>query len=84
MSLWTNAASLCEGEQLKRCHAGIVCCEQEVAVEAELASIARRTLNIQTLAPRKLDALDFREVAVGQVLAALSLSYRLGRGRQKH
>lgn len=72
-ALWTNAASMCEGEQQQRCHAGIARCEHEVAVDAELASIARRALNIPTLATRKMDSLDFHEVAVWQVLAALRL-----------
>jgi hypothetical protein len=50
-----------------------------VVVDAELASIARRTLNIQTLATRKMDSLDFHEVAVWQVLEALRLAHRMGR-----
>ena len=79
LALWTNAASMCEGEQQERCHAGIARCEHEVAVDAELASIARRTLKIQTLATRKMDSLDFHEVAVWQVLAALRLAHRSGR-----
>lgn len=79
LALWTNAASMCEGEQQQCCHAGIARCEHEVAVDAELASIARRTLNIQTLATRKMDSLDFHEVAVWQVLAALRLAHRMGR-----
>jgi hypothetical protein len=79
LALWTNAASMCEGEQQQRCHAGIARCEHEVAVDAELASIARRTLNIQTLATRKMDSLDFHEVSVWQVLAALRLAHRMSR-----
>ena len=79
LALWTNAASMCEGEQQQRCHTGIARCEHEVAVDAKLASIARRTLNIKTLATRKTDSLDFHEVAVWQVLAALRLAHRMGR-----
>jgi hypothetical protein len=79
LALWTNAASMCEGEQQQHCHAGIARCEHEVVVDAELASIARRTLNIQTLATRKMDSLDFHEVAVWQVLEALRLAHRMGR-----
>lgn len=79
LALWTNAASTCEGEQQEHCHAGIARCEHEVAVDAELASIARRTLNIQTLETRKMDSLDFHGVAVWQVLAALRLAHRAGR-----
>ena len=79
VALWTNAASQCEGEQQQRCHDGIARCEHEVAVDAELASIARRILNIPTLTTRKMDSLDFHEVAVWQVLAALRLAHRMGR-----
>lgn len=79
LALWTNAASQCEGEQQQHCNAGIARSEHEVAVDAELASIARRTLSIQTLATRKMDSLDFHEVAVWQVLAALRLAHRMGR-----
>jgi hypothetical protein len=79
LALWTNAASLCEGEQQALCHAGIARCEHEVAVDTELASIARRILNIPTLATRKMDALDFHEVSVWQVLASLRLAHRMGR-----
>ena len=70
---------MCEGEQQHRCHVGIARCEHEVAVDAELASIARRILKIPTLATRKMDSLDFHEVAVWQVLEALRLAYRAGR-----
>ncbi|MBL8808733.1 MAG: hypothetical protein JNM43_01035 [Planctomycetaceae bacterium] len=79
LALWTNAASMCEGEQQHRCHVGIARCEHEVAVDAELASIARRILKVPTLATRKMDSLDFHEVAVWQVLEALRLAYRAGR-----
>jgi hypothetical protein len=83
LALWTNAASMCEGEQQQRCHAGIARCEHEVAVDAELASIARRILNIPTLATRKMDALDFHEVAVWHVLEALRMAHRKGRKDKK-
>lgn len=79
LALWTNAAAKCEGEQQQRCHTGIARCEHEVAVDAELASIARRILKIPTLATRKMDSLDFHEVAVWQVLEALRLAHRTGR-----
>jgi len=79
LALWTNAASQCDGEQQQRCHAGIARCEHEVAVDAELASVALRILNIPTLTTRKMDSLDFHEVAVWQVLAALRLAHRMGR-----
>ena len=79
LALWTNAASMCECEQQQRCHAGIARCLHEVAVDAQLASVARRILNIPTLTTRKMDSLDFHEVAVWQVLAALRLAHRMGR-----
>ena len=79
VALWTRAASLCDGEEEQRCLAGIARCEHEVAVDAELASVARRLLNIPTLETRRSDALDFHEVSVGQLLAALRLVHRMGR-----
>ena len=79
LALWTNAASQCRGEQQQRCHAGIARCEHEVAVDTQLASVARRILNIPTLTTRKMDSLDFHEVAVWQVLEALRLAHRMGR-----
>ena len=79
VALWTRAADLCNGERQQRCHAGITRCEHEVAVDAELASVARRVLDIPTLETRKSDALDFHEVSVWQLLAALRLSHRMGR-----
>lgn len=82
VALWTNAASLCEGEQQTLRHAGIARCEHAVAVDAELALIARRILNIPTLATRKMDSLDFHEVSVWQVLAALRLAHRMGRRQE--
>ena len=79
LALWNNAASMCEGEQQQRCHAGIARCEHQVAVDAELASVARRILNIPTLETRRSDGLDFHEVSVWQLLAALRLAHRMGR-----
>ena len=79
LALWTNAASMCDGEQQQRCHAGIARCEHEVAVDTELASVARRILDIPTLDTRKSDALDFHEASVWQLLAALRLAHRMGR-----
>ena len=69
VALWTKAASLCDGEDEQRCLAGIARCEHEVKVDAELASVAKRMLNIPTLETRRSDALDFHEVSVGQLLA---------------
>ena len=72
-ALWTRARLLCDVLKQQRCEDGIVRCQRVIAVDAELASIARRTLNIQTLATRKMDSLVFHEVAVWQVLATLRL-----------
>ncbi|RLS99176.1 MAG: hypothetical protein DWI15_00070 [Planctomycetota bacterium] len=79
VALWARAVSLCSGEQQHRCHAGTARCEHEVAVDTELASVARRILDIPTLDTRKSDALDFHEVSVWQLLAALRLAHRMGR-----
>ena len=79
VALWTRVAALCDGEQQQRCHAGIARCEYEVAVDTELASVARRILDIPTLDTRKSDALDFHEVSVWQLRAALRLAHRMGR-----
>ncbi len=54
-------------------------CQHEVAIDAELDSIAQRVLNIPTLESRKMDSLDFHEVSVWQLLAALRLAHRAGR-----
>lgn len=79
VALWTRAASMCEGEDEQRCLAGIARCEHEVKVDTELASVANRILNIPTLETRNSDALDFRQVSVGQLLQALRLAHRMGR-----
>lgn len=47
-------------------------------IEAVLAAIAKETLGIETLATRKCDALDFHDVAVWSVKAALEAAYRAG------
>ena len=79
VALWTRAASLCDGEEEQRCLVGINRCVHEVAVDAELASVARRILNIPTLESRRSDSLDFHEVSVGKLLAVLRLAHRMGR-----
>lgn len=43
-----------------------------------LADIAKRVLNIETLEMRKMDSLDFHDVAVWQVKKALEAAYRAG------
>jgi hypothetical protein len=70
---------LCTGSQEQRCREGIAKCQQAVEVDEELASIARRIMDIPTLETRKSDSLDFHKVAVWEVLSALRLAYRTGR-----
>ncbi len=43
-----------------------------------LAEIARRMLNVDTLETRKMDSLDFHDVAVWQLKKALEAAYRAG------
>lgn len=43
-----------------------------------LAEIAKQVLNIETLATRKMDSLDFHDIAVWQLRAALEAAYRAG------
>lgn len=57
---------------------------QQQATEAtdrdtELAKIASAKLGMPTLQTRNSDSLDFREVAVWQVRAALLAAFELGR-----
>jgi len=52
--------------------------QQQIDVDAELASIAKRTLEIPTLDARNSDRLDFHEVSVWALLKALRLAYRAG------
>ena len=44
-----------------------------------LTEIARRHLGLQTLAARNSDSLDFHEVAVWSLRAALEAAFELGR-----
>lgn len=43
-----------------------------------LAAIAKETLHIDTLETRKSDSIDFHDVAVWSVKAALEAAYRAG------
>jgi hypothetical protein len=45
-----------------------------------IAEIARRLLGVETLQTRNRDALDFHDVAVWQLKAALEAAYRAGAG----
>ena len=44
-----------------------------------ILKIAREVLDIETLEPRKMDRLDFHDVAVWQVAKALEAAYEAGR-----
>jgi hypothetical protein len=43
-----------------------------------LADIAKRLLDVETLEARNMDSLDFHELAVWQLRAALEAAYRAG------
>ena len=47
--------------------------------DKELAQIARQHLHIETLETRRSDSLDFHDVSVWGVKAALHAAYDLGR-----
>jgi hypothetical protein len=48
-------------------------------VDKKLAEIARHTLHIKTLETHHSDGLDFHDVSVWSVKAALKAAYNLGR-----
>ena len=77
MALWQRAIATCPCEQPAYA-GGVTRCKRQIDVDAELASIARRTLQIPTLESRKSDRLDFHEIAVWELLKALRLAYRAG------
>ena len=77
LALWQRAIETCPGEQPAYANS-VARCERQIAVDAELASIARRTLQIPTLDARNSDRLDFHEVSVWELLKALRLAYRAG------
>ena len=52
--------------------------KQEPTIDELLAAIAKATLHIDTLETRKSDSLDFHDVAVWSVKAALEAAYRAG------
>ena len=78
LALWRRAIETCPSEEPPRYAAGVARCERQIAIDAELASIARRVFGLPTLESRKADSLDFHEVAVWDVLQALRLAYRAG------
>jgi transcriptional regulator with AAA-type ATPase domain len=74
------AIDLCDDSTHKATYqAGIDRCDAAAAVDRELASIAKRILQIPTLETRKSDQLDFHEVGVWSLQEALRLAYRLHR-----
>ena len=52
--------------------------KKEPTVDELLAAIVKATLHIDTLETRKSDLLDFHDVAVWSVKAALEAAYRAG------
>lgn len=52
--------------------------KKKPTVDELLAAIAKATLHIDTLETRKSDSLDFHDVAVWSVKAALEAAYRAG------
>ncbi len=60
---------------------GIAAKAAELTITDELEIVARRELDIATLETRDSDRLDFHEVHVARILAALRQAYQLGRSR---
>lgn len=54
----------------------------EKALEKALEEIARKRLYIDTLEEQGSDGLDFHEVAVWSLKAALEEAYKLGKGER--
>ena len=48
------------------------------AIDATLAEIAKRHLSLETLETRRMDDLDFHDLAVWSVKAALEAAYAAG------
>lgn len=79
LALWKRAIATSECQTPAAYLAGVARCEDQIAVDADLASIAGRVLGIPTLATRNSDELDFHEIAVWSVLEALRLAHAAGR-----
>lgn len=78
-ALWRRAADLAPNDDVKNKRlADAVECDRLAAVDVELAEIARRSLNVQTLEARGSDRLDFHDCHVRLILAALRLAYAAG------
>lgn len=79
-ALWRRAAATCNDAKRRSAYEDHARrCDGEVAVDERLAAIARRHLRIPTLEARNADHLDFHEVDVWGLLAALRAAYRVGR-----
>ncbi|MFM7832718.1 MAG: DUF6900 domain-containing protein [Planctomycetaceae bacterium] len=78
-ALWRRAAGMCRDDQAASCREGLQRCEFEIHTDAELASIARRILEIPTLENRGSDHLDVHQIAVWQLREALRLAHQHGR-----
>ncbi|MFM7169100.1 MAG: DUF6900 domain-containing protein [Planctomycetaceae bacterium] len=78
-ALWRRAAGMCRDDQAASCREGLQRCEFEIHTVAELASIARRILEIPTLENRGSDHLDVHQIAVWQLREALRLAHQHGR-----
>lgn len=77
--LWKLAIGRCpDSQRIEHYQRQVARCEREVAVDQQLADIARRVLRIPALDERRSDRLDFREVGVWQLKEALRLAYRAG------
>ncbi len=77
LALWQQAIATCPVEQPSYAE-GVARCQRRINLDAELASIAMRTMDIPTLDTRNSDGLDFHEVAAWELLNALRLAYRAG------
>jgi hypothetical protein len=82
MALWKRAIATCPSDTPEAYSAGVARCQRQINVDAQLASIARRAMDIPTLDTRNSDGLDFHEVAVWEILKALRLAYRAGQSSQ--
>ena len=73
-ALWQMAIDLCDDPDRQATYRdGIARCDAAAAVDRELASIAKRILQIPTLETRKADHLDFHETMEAYFDAKASL-----------
>jgi hypothetical protein len=78
LALWQRAIATCPGDPPDAYAVAVARCQHQIDVDAQLASIARRTLDVPTLDARNSDRLDFHEISVWEILRALRLAYRAG------